>query len=62
MTPGEKAREIVLNARGFRECGSLQADIEQALLDTIEECAKVAEGATWDDWESIAAEIRKMKS
>lgn len=44
-TAMDRAAEIVLNAGGFRECGSLQADIERAILDAIEDCAKIAESS-----------------
>lgn len=67
MTARERA-EAIVRAVPFiirEEPGAFQLtdDIERALLDTIEECAKVA-----DSWgfcataaKCVAAEIRKMK-
>ena len=75
MNPRERAVQLALE---IYECIGWPDDhaikkpcsdlIERALLDTIEECAKVAETSTWPDdagaknlRREIAAEIRKMK-
>ncbi|MBK7497385.1 MAG: hypothetical protein IPI28_19020 [Candidatus Omnitrophica bacterium] len=72
MTARERARQIAnewhggFDYTGIHVKDRLARDIERALLDTIEECAKVAERMEWAENESsgagfpIADEIRKM--